>query len=141
MENTHKQPLCSLSGLVVHGKGKGKPAGMPTANLQIDPQTPLPPLGVYASVVHIGAARRLGVTNIGYRPSVDQERRISIETFILDFDADIYGQQIHIDLYDFLRPTIKFSSLQEVQRQVSHDCEQVRSLLGTPAPAARGGGK
>ena len=51
----------------------------------------------------------------------------------LDFDADLYGQTISVDLYDFLRPTVKFSSLQEVQRQVSHDCEQVRLLLGPKA--------
>ena len=90
MEKKHKKPLCSLSGLVVHGKGNGKTVGMPTANLQIDPTTPLPPLGVYASVVQLSTGCHLGVTNIGYRPSVDQERRISIETFILDFDADLY---------------------------------------------------
>lgn len=130
MEKKYKAPLCSLSGLVVHGKGNGKTVGMPTANLQIDCKTPLPPLGVYASVAHVGAARHLGVTNIGYRPSIDDEHRISIETFILDFDADLYGQPLRVDLYEFLRPTMKFSSLQEVQRQVSRDCEQVRSLLG-----------
>ncbi|MFR7474570.1 MAG: riboflavin kinase [Christensenellales bacterium] len=133
MEKKHKKPLCSLSGLVVHGKGNGKTVGMPTANLQIDPKTPLPPLGVYASMVQLSTGCHLGVTNIGYRPSVDQDRRISIETFILDFDADLYGQTISVDLYDFLRPTVKFSSLQEVQRQVSHDCEQVRLLLGPKA--------
>ena len=84
-------------------------------------------------MVQLSTGCHLGVTNIGSRPSVDQERRISIETFILDFDADLYGQTINVDLYDFLRPTVKFSSLQEVQRQVSRDCEQVRLLLGPKA--------
>ena len=130
MSNEEKKPIFSFSGQVIHGKGNGKTVGMPTANLKTQ-QTQLPSLGVYASLVHMGEKRYLGATNVGHRPSCTDEDhdKISIETFILDFDGDLYGDTLQVDLYYFLRPTIKMNSLSQVQQQVHKDCERVRALL------------
>lgn len=129
MKNVREKPQFSLSGQVVHGKGNGKTVNMPTANLQINEVTQLPPLGVYASVVHIKEHDYPGVTNVGYRPSVGHEKRISVETFIIGYEGDLYGTFISVDLYHFLRPTQKMKSLQEVRRQVIIDCLNVKELL------------
>ncbi len=120
----------SLTGRVVHGKAKGRTVGMPTANLAVTDQSKLPKEGVYASRVFIGEEVYLGVTNIGTRPSVDDREEITIETLILDFDRDVYGEEITLKLHAFLRPTFRFESLQAVRLQVEKDTLRVRELLG-----------
>ena len=122
-------PIC-LTGSVVHGKAKGRTVGMPTANLAVSEQTKLPEEGVYASRVFIGEEVYLGVTNIGTRPSVDDREEITIETLILDFDRDVYGEEITLKLHAFLRPTLRFESLQAVRLQVEKDSLKVRELFG-----------
>lgn len=124
-----RKPLYTLTGPVVHGKGNGKTVGMPTANLDVSGAQTLPPLGVYAAVVRAGGAVYPGVTNVGLRPSVDAEQRVTVETFILDFSGSLYGQEITLELYDFLRPTRRMESLEAVQRQVALDSERARTLL------------
>lgn len=127
MENS-QIPICTLSGQVIHGKGIGKTAGVPTANLLIE-QEQLPPLGVYASVVHIKGSKFLGATNVGLRPGIDSESRISVETFIIDFQGSLYGTFLEVDLYCFLRPAQKMKSLKDLQQQVGKDCLTVRERL------------
>ena len=122
-------PIC-LTGSVVHGKAKGRTVGMPTANLAVTDQSKLPKEGVYASRVFIGEEVYLGVTNIGTRPSVDDRKEITIETLILEFDRDVYGANMTLELYAFLRPTLCFESLQAVRLQVEKDSLRVRELLG-----------
>lgn len=123
-------PLCSLWGAVTHGRGKGRAAGMPTANLAMAPgQTP-PPQGVYAVLVSILGARYIGVTNVGLRPSADDDAFVTVETFILDLDADLYGQPMRLDFYQYLRPTRKMPSLAAVKQQVERDAQAARALLG-----------
>ena len=123
------QILYTVCGRVVHGKGRGKTVGMPTVNLALNPQMPLPPLGVYASRVYLDGAAYVGVTNLGYRPTVDQEKCITCETFILHLDADLYGKTLRVDLLHFLRPTRKMQSLEEVHEQVKNDSAQAERLL------------
>ncbi len=122
-------PIC-LTGSVVHGKAKGRTVGMPTANLAVTDQTKLPKEGVYAARVFIGEEVYLGVTNIGTRPSVDDWAEITIETLILDFERDVYGEEITLELHSFLRPTLRFESLQAVRLQVEKDSLKVRELFG-----------
>ena len=118
-----------LTGSVVHGKAKGRTVGMPTANLAVTDQMKLPKEGVYAARVFIGEEVYLGVTNIGTRPSVDDRDEVTIETLILDFDRDVYGEEITLELHAFLRPTLRFESLQAVRLQVEKDSLQVRELF------------
>lgn len=109
-----------LKGKVVHGKALGKTVGMPTANLQIYGEE-LPESGVYATRIKIGDASYDSVTNIGMRPSVDCEKNITVETYILDFNHDIYGKDVALEVLGFLRSVQKFKSLVQVQEQVKKD--------------------
>lgn len=109
-----------IKGKVIHGKGLGKIVGMPTANLDFDITNTKIDIGVYASVVYL-EKEYVGVTNIGTRPSVDNDKKISIETHILDFDRDIYGEIIEIELIEKIRDIKKFNNLEEVKMQVDKD--------------------
>ncbi|NLB10206.1 MAG: hypothetical protein GX834_03965 [Clostridiaceae bacterium] len=124
-------PLCTLHGEVVHGKGKGNKQNMPTANIDAYNCGDLPELGVYASLITVDKERYIGVTNIGYRPSVDDEDIITVETHIMGFDRNIYGQEIMVELYHFLRPTRQFDSLYEVKKQVDQDLTRTKELFNS----------
>lgn len=117
-----------LTGEIVHGKGLGRTVGMPTANLAVHNQQ-LPAPGVYATQIIIGEQRYDSVTNIGTRPSVDQEEYETVETCILDFEADIYGKQVVLEGVRFLRPIQRFASLQEVQAQVQIDIKESKNIF------------
>ena len=119
-----------LEGIVVHGKGLGRTVGMPTANLQLEKGIAFPAEGVWASFVTLGGETFLGVTNVGRRPTVDTEERCTVETNILDFDRDIYGERLRVTLEAFLRPTVKMDSLSAVKAQVEKDKEEARRILG-----------
>ena len=117
-----------LTGEIVHGKGLGRTVGMPTANLAVRNQQ-LPSPGVYATRIIIGEHTYDSVTNIGTRPSVDQEEYETVETCILDFEADIYGKEVVLEGIRFLRPIQRFASLQKVQAQVQIDIAEARKYF------------
>lgn len=119
-----KEPVI-LNGKVVRGKALGRTVGMPTANLCIAEGT-MPEVGVYATRIRIGDGVYTSVTNIGRRPTVDDESYITVETHILDFDEEIYGEQAVLEVHKFLRPIQKFDSLKEVQKQVQKDVEMAK---------------
>lgn len=114
-----------LSGKVVHGKALGRTVGMPTANLCIEKGT-IPEDGVYATRILVNGQWYTSVTNIGRRPTVDKESNITVETYIIDFDKEIYGEQAVLEVHKFLRPVKKFESLQEVQKQVQEDVKTAK---------------
>lgn len=117
-----------VSGKVVHGKALGRTVGMPTANLCIAKDM-LPESGVYATRIVIGKKMFDSVTNIGTRPSVDQEQHITVETFIFDFSEDIYGETVSLEICKFLRPVQKFQDLKEVQEQVKKDIARTKEYF------------
>lgn len=117
-----------LTGKIVHGKGLGRTVGMPTANLEFDGVQALPETGVYASSICVNGGWFASVTNIGGRPTVDREQDITIETYILDFDEDIYGKTVELRIHKFLRPIQKFENLEEVHEQVKKDIEQAKGI-------------
>ena len=119
-----KEPVV-LIGKVVRGKALGRTVGMPTANLCIT-EGIIPEEGVYATRIRIGDGVYTSVTNIGRRPTVDNESYITVETFIIDFDKEIYGERAILEVHQFLRPIQKFDSLQEVQMQVQQDVEMAK---------------
>ena len=118
-ENKVIYPI-TLIGEVVHGKGLGRTVGMPTANLQVT-MGDLPATGVYATRIQIDGEIYNSITNIGRRPSVDADRNITVETYILDYQEDIYGKKVVLEICHFLRPVIRFQSLEEVREQVERD--------------------
>lgn len=117
-----------LKGTVVHGKGLGKTVGMPTANLCVRGEK-LPEAGVYATKIRLRDAVYCSVTNIGNRPTVDDDCTVTVETFILDFEGDIYGEEAELEVLEFLRPIQKFDSLEDVFRQVEKDIEKAKKYF------------
>ena len=102
--------------------------GMPTANLDVSSDDKLPELGVYSALVFVEGVKYMGVTNVGYRPSVGGDD-ITIETYILNLDEDIYDKEISVELYHYLRPTQNFNSLYEVKEQIDKDCIRAVAFL------------
>ncbi len=93
---------------------------MPTANLIPLAGKILPPFGVYATMVSVGGRQYRGVTNIGRKPTVG-EFSTGVETFIMDFDEDIYGREIQVSFYQFLRGEKKFPDVESLVAQVNRD--------------------
>lgn len=118
-----------MMGQVVHGKALGRTVGMPTANLDIPEYKLTPPSGVYGTLVRIEGELFQGLTNIGRRPSVDDFNYVTVETFLLDFNKNIYGKKLVLEVYDFIRDVVKFRDLDEVQQQVQKDIVKIRSCL------------
>lgn len=102
---------------------------MPTANLCIEKGN-LPKEGVYATQIIIGGERFHSVTNIGARPSVDDKKYITVETHIMEFDKNVYGEDAVLEVYKYLRPVKKFVNLQEVQKQVKADVKAAKEYFG-----------
>ncbi len=118
----------SLEGIVVQGDHRGQILGFPTANLEVQPEQALPKDGIYVSIAHVQGQQINSVTNIGVRPTFDGLKRL-IETFILDFDSDIYGQDLRVDLIARLRDEMKFSSVDELVKQMNEDVAQARRIF------------
>ena len=117
----------SLSGRVIKNKRIGRRIGFPTANIEPEERRALPPDGVYATIACVGGAAYRAVTNVGTNPTVNGDK-LSIETHILDFDADIYGEILTVAFHSFLRGEIKFGSVEEMKRQIEKDVLQASSI-------------
>jgi riboflavin kinase/FMN adenylyltransferase len=120
----------SISGQVVAGAKRGRMLGFPTANLAPAPERLLPAHGVYATFVRRDGenGRLTGVTNIGLRPSFEGDRP-TVETYIFDFDDDLYGQQLTLELVEYLRPEKKFNGINELMAQIGADSARARDIL------------
>ena len=118
-----------MIGVVVHGAEKGRQVGQPTANLGVAENKLRPPCGVYATMSKVDGGVYMGLTNIGRRPSVDNFTYVTIETFILDFDRDIYDKTEVLEVHFLVRGVMKFRNLQEVRNQVQKDLQKVRDQL------------
>lgn len=105
------------------GNQLGRTVGMPTANFDFNKiNVVLPENGVYGSIVILpNGEEKFGVTNIGAKPSVEDTGKHNVETHILDFDGDLYGQELTIRIVKRIRDIKKFSSLEEVKKQVDID--------------------
>jgi len=114
----------NVIGEVVHGNEIGRTIGMPTANI-IAPETKLlPPNGVYYSKTKIFGRLYQSVTNIGYNPTISGRGSKRIETYVYDFQGDLYGKSIEVELYHYGRPEMKFGSLDALKAQMHKDGER-----------------
>lgn len=111
----------SIIGEVLHGRKIGRTLGVPTTNLIPSSDKLLPPNGVYASRTIIDGKSYEGVTSIGYKPTVGADKSRGVETFIFDYDADLYGKIIEVEIYGFERGEVKFDSLDELKEQMQKD--------------------
>lgn len=119
-----------LSQVVRHGRRIGRTIGIPTINFTVPPHVLVPSHGVYATKACLADGRQLGgVTNVGTRPTVHNGTDITVETFLMDFDGDLYGQTVRLEFYRHLRDEIRFDSLEGLKSQISADAEAVRKLF------------
>ncbi|MDR3350233.1 MAG: bifunctional riboflavin kinase/FAD synthetase [Prevotellaceae bacterium] len=119
-----------LQGVVVEGQRIGRQLGFPTANMQLyEPLKQLPANGVYHTRVRLNDAVYCGMTNIGVRPTVQPgDTARTIETHILNFSDDIYGQNLSVEFLSRLRDERRFASLDDLKTQLQHDREQLQIM-------------
>ena len=109
-----------LIGKIIHAKGLGKKMGYPTANLELMDNFVIPKFGVYDTDIIVKGKKYKASTNIGTNPTVEHDG-IKIEAHILDFNEDIYGEIVELELLDFVRPELKFNSIDELFKQIAKD--------------------
>lgn len=120
----------SALGEVVHGDGRGRTLGFPTANVMTGGEL-LPPPGVYVVEVEMdGGQRRRGVANVGPRPTVDGGEAPSLEVHVLDFEGDLYGQDLEVAWLARLRGQERFAGLDALAAQIADDAAQARAWKG-----------
>lgn len=119
----------SIHGPVVLGFERGRTIGFPTANVAVGADRAIPGPGVYATIAHLPDGLRPSVTNIGVRPTFEDDAGLSIECHIFDFDSDIYDTDLRVEFVRRLRGERKFEGVQQLVEQISRDCEAARALL------------
>ena len=126
-----------LTNRVTHGKKIGSSSlGFPTVNLQIPFPVIVPAYGVYATQVAVAGQRYAAVTNVGVRPTVsDNDGRVTVEGFILDFSGDLYGQELRMEFYHRIRGERRFPSLQALSEEIRRNAQETRDFFHShPAP-------
>ena len=118
----------SLHGKVIPGTGRGEGLGFPTANLNVSKGQALPPDGVYASWAHINGNAYESMTNVGLCPTFDSTDR-TIETYIIDYSGDLYGNDLYVDMVGKLREEEKFGSIDDLKVQIADDIERGKKIL------------
>ena len=119
----------SLEGTVVAGEGIGQTIGYPTANIQPAERQIVPGKGVYAVEIRLDGRNRLGVANIGTRPTLGGQKS-SIEVYVIDFSGNIYGRLLEVDFLHRLRDEARFPDAEALKQQIGADIEQAKQLIG-----------
>jgi riboflavin kinase / FMN adenylyltransferase len=124
----------AISGVVQHGDKNGRLLGYPTANIDLGNYL-RPRYGIYAVRGRLSDGRILdGAANLGIRPQFDPPKEL-LEPYFFDFNEDLYGQVVEVELIDFIRPEAKFDSLDALITQMDADCAKARALLShIPSP-------
>ncbi len=116
-----------IEGYVIHGQKRGRQIGFPTIN--IDPkESILPRIGVYAATVETDNQTFKAVANIGTRPTVNGTG-VLLEAHLLGFDGDLYGKRLRVRLFTFIRPEVRFDSMEELKAQIIRDTQTVKRIL------------
>ena len=111
-----------LTGQVVHGEHRGRTLGFPTANLD-EIQTVLPKPGVYACTCQAADKTHKAAVNIGFNPTFGQQEHPKVEAYLLDFEGDLYGKQLHLDFHNRIRDIVKFESRETLIEQMNRDVQ------------------
>jgi len=120
-----------VDGEVVHGDGRGRTLGYPTANLRTSNEL-IPANGIYASMVELGDTWHRAVTSVGVRPTIGDGQFV-VETFILDGTHELYGKRLRVAFVKYLRPELKFDGLAALQAQMALDCAEADALFAQMA--------
>jgi riboflavin kinase/FMN adenylyltransferase len=118
-----------LTGQVVTGRKIGRTIGVPTANLSIPKDVVRLRHGVYACKATVDGQTFLAVTNVGSRPTVGGHV-VTVEPWLLDFKGDLYGKELSLQFFAFLRPERKFDSLEELKAEIQKNAKQTREFFG-----------
>ena len=119
-----------LSQIVRHGQHFGRTIGIPTVNLTVPEGVLVPRHGVYITRVYLPDGRSFpGVTNIGVRPTVSHSGVVTVETFLLDFNGDLYDQRIRLEFFCYLRSEQRFADAEGLRRQIHRDIAQTRAYF------------
>ena len=119
----------TLTGQVGEGHRLGRTMGLPTANLLFPAGALVPMHGVYAVTVRIGKRTYTGICNVGVRPTVAADGQVNCETFIFDFDGDLYGKLVEVSFLYFIREERKFEGLAELEAQIRCDIERAKNYF------------
>ncbi len=111
----------TVIGQVVKGRQIGRNLGFPTANITPEEKKLLPPCGVYYTKAVIDGIVYKGVTNVGKKPTIDDNNAVNVETCFLGYSGDLYGRVLEIEFYKFVRPERKFNSLDDLKMQIKAD--------------------
>ena len=122
-----------IRGPVVQGDKRGRLIGFPTANLGLGQRWAIPADGVYVAYTHLEGEKKPSAVNIGMRPTFDAKQR-TIESHILDFSADIYGEQIAVEFLHRLRGEQKFSGIEEIRKQIGRDVQAAGEYFASSHP-------
>ena len=111
----------AIAGIVTHGSDRGSRIGLPTANILHWPKKKLPAVGVYATRVKLDQDIFLGITNVGFRPTFEQQDQPNIETHLFDFDRNIYGEKLELHFIEKIRDEQKFADVAAFMAQIEQD--------------------
>jgi riboflavin kinase/FMN adenylyltransferase len=118
----------AVRGPVVRGHERGRGIGFPTANIAVTPDRALPAFGVYVSRATVGGRTYASATNIGVNPTFNDERP-SVETYILDFEGDLYGRELRVEVLHRLRGEIRFDGIDALKAAIAADVEATRAYF------------
>ena len=114
---------------VVHGFGRGKTLGFPTANLNVHHTKLLPEEGVYATAVLVGDRWVAGALSVGRNPTFDDVPDVRVEVFLVDYEGDLYDESLLVFFLHRLRPQVKFKNTEMLTLQISADAERCRTIF------------
>lgn len=120
----------TIMGTVEHGKRLGRTLGFPTMNVSPDSDKMMPPRGVYMMRVCVAGMWYPAIGNIGTKPTVTDENRLLIESFLLQYNGDAYGETVKIELLEFRRPEMKFKDVQKMKECVDKDIAYGKDFFG-----------
>ena len=121
----------TLVDTVHYGYRLGTQMGTPTINMRFPNGVVVPRFGVYAAKVYLeDGSEHMAVTNVGVRPTVSGENRVSVESFILDFSGNLYDHKVRVEFHAFLRPEQRFESVDALKAQILRDAESTRRYFG-----------
>lgn len=124
-----------LADTVHSGYHLGTGLGAPTINMYFPPEVIVPKFGVYAAKVYLDNGKCYpAVTNIGVRPTVSDSAQVSVESHILNFDGNLYGRQVYLEFYEYIREEKKFASLEDLAAQIKLDTEAVKAYFSITSP-------
>lgn len=115
----------ALRGPVVRGQERGRAIGFPTANMAVTPDRALPAFGVYVTRSHAAGSAYMSATNIGINPTFD-DARPTVETYLLDFEGDLYGRELRVEVLHRLRGEIKFAGIEPLVAAIAADVQATR---------------